>query len=255
MRVLIVGAGDLGQRLSALLKAQSLQVCTARRTAGMADYALDVSQSLRDAQLNFAEFSHIVFCATPDGRSEDSYHTLYVEGIKNLLAVRTQARIVFCSSTAVYPQNDGSWVDESTPCQPTAFNGAKLLQAEAQLDLQSDLVLRLGGIYGPGRNHARTQATNGITGAIQWTNRIHINDAASVTAQLIQRHHAGVFNVVDDQPILQRDLYDFLRHQPITTLDPQQLVDTQGKRVSNRKLRAVGIGLQHPSFREGYAAQ
>jgi nucleoside-diphosphate-sugar epimerase len=258
VRVLIVGAGDLGQRLALQLKLHDIPTLTARRTPGLADLVLDLCQpisKLSSPEQGFADFStltHVVFCATPDARNAESYQALYVDGMRNVQAACPSARIVFCSSTAVYAQNDGGWVDETSACQPTEFNGIKLLAAEALLDAQQDLILRLGGIYGESRQHARRQALAGAIGAMQWTNRIHIDDAAQIIARLIVDARTGVFNVVDDLPVLQRVLYEHLRGETSVSMDRDQL-QTIGKRVSNDKLRQLGYPLVYPSFREGYA--
>src|SRR5690606_39452049 len=111
----------------------------------------------------------VYYIATPDRFDDDAYRLAYVEGLRNLLDAlgrRQQAprRLVLISSTAVYGQLNGEWVDEDSPTEPNSFSGRRMLESE-QLALSSGIpstILRFGGIYGPGRERMLTTVRNEI---------------------------------------------------------------------------------------------
>jgi nucleoside-diphosphate-sugar epimerase len=252
MKVLIAGAGDLGQRVAMLLRGAAIEVTAFTRSGGPGLIQADLfdSQSMRALT---AAHDVCVFCAAPKARDEASYRKLYVEGLQ---AVLLCDRVVFCASTAVYDVDDGSHCDESHAINPAklAFNGRILFEAESLLRA-SDLSLRLGGIYGPGRDFALRQVKAGVAAQSGlWTNRIHIEDAARALVHLLLTGAQGVFNIVDQQPCTQAEQYEFLRQ--LHGLDELAAIAsmTSGKRVLNAKLLSTGFQYHFPSFREGYMA-
>src|SRR5205085_6200425 len=91
----------------------------------------------------------VVHCASSRGGDADQYRRIYRDGVVNLLQSFPGARIVFTSSTSVYGQRDGSWVDENSPAEPGTAKGEILREAEEIVLAHDGIVLRLGGIYGP----------------------------------------------------------------------------------------------------------
>src|SRR5262249_35295810 len=139
----------------------------------------------------------VVYAASPAGRDDAFYRTAYVEGLRNLLAALTARgqkprRTIFVSSTAVYGQTRGEWVDETSPTQPTHSWGKRLLEAEALLRESglSGVVLRLGGIYGPRRTRLVDEVRQGraavARGGPRYTNRIHREDCVGALDHLIE---------------------------------------------------------------------
>jgi nucleoside-diphosphate-sugar epimerase len=256
MHILIAGAGDLGQRVALTLRGLGHTVCAVRRTPQPQCIAADVRDKRAIAPLVHA-CDAIVFCATPDQRSEQAYQALYLDGISAVLAARISQHVVFCSSTAVYHENNGGWVDETTPCAPEAFNGRVLLAAEALL-AQGDVALRLSGLYGPNRDFARRQALSDAPGlANHWTNRVHVADAAAAVVFALQSAYlpappgyAAILNVTDFFPCTQHQHYSALRLAAgLQPLPAHELnAPTSGKRVSNATLTALGLHLAHPTF-------
>jgi nucleoside-diphosphate-sugar epimerase len=189
-----------------------------------------------------------------------------------------QKTLVYLSSVGVYGDHGGAVVDETTRPQPTSARSRARLEAEtAWLRLGQDrrwpvAVLRLAGIYGPGRN-ALVQVAGGGARAIlkagQVFNRIHVADIAqSIDAALTRRPH-DVFNVADDEPSPPQDVLDFaaalLRRPPPPRVDWAEAAATlaplarsfyaENRRVANARLKAtLAVRLQFPTYREGLRA-
>jgi len=262
--LLIAGFGDLGQRLSSRSDiASHWRVHTLRRSAAettdpVIHHQADLTcpDSLRDLP---AKFDAIVYQATPSERSPKAYRSVYVDGLHNLLSATATEQLIMVSSTAVYGQDDGEWVDESSITEPAAFNGDILLEAEQRALESGGRVVRFSGIYGPGRTalirrlksgEARCSETGG-----QWTNRIHADDAAGVLAHLLHRPNLGpVVCASDDRPSRRCEVLDWLAERldcPPPPRDKDPGTGT-GKRVSNALLRASGFDFIYPDYRSGY---
>ncbi|MEO8810892.1 MAG: NAD(P)H-binding protein, partial [Rhodanobacter sp.] len=137
-RVLLAGCGDVGLRVAQLLRARGDAVWALRRhppAGGEVDFQwlrgdLTRPESLRELPDGITQ---LVFLPTPDRRDVGAYRAVFVDGLRNLLAAlgtTTLRRVIFVSSSAVYGDHRGEWVDERTPAAPAGFNGAVLLQAE-----------------------------------------------------------------------------------------------------------------------------
>lgn len=263
-RVLLAGCGDLGGRIGLGLVATGAEVfALSRRCVPPAPLIAvhgDVTDPATLSSLPPA-ITTLVYCLTPAERSEAGYHQVYVAGLVNVLAaLPTPPRVLFISSTAVYGADDGRSVDETNDCTPTAFNGRVLLEAEAvALSAHPDsLVLRLGGIYGPGREMLlRAALGTGFASlpAGQIGNRIHVDDAARAAVHLLTGRHRGVFNGVDDRPAGSAEVVAWIAAQlgrPVPTERPNG--PSSGKAVSNARLRATGFDFSYPDYQQGYGA-
>ena len=193
----------------------------------------------------------------------------HVDGLANLLGAlearrRPPRRVLFTSSTSVFHQRDGSWVDETSPTEPSHHRGRVMLEAEARL-ARSRLCgvgLRLGGIYGPGRTRLvdsvrAGRATWDPRGA-QYTNRIHRDDAAAALAHLARlAEPAPLYLGVDDEPAAREAVLRWLAGRlgaPEPRAEPGAGALDAGKRCRNERLRKSGWAPGYPSYREGYAA-
>lgn len=257
MRILIAGAGDLGSRLALALRDQGhTPIALSRRGSdlpGVRSLALNLSE-VRALESAVRDCDLIYFCAAPGARDLASYQAIYGDGIANLLYWRERQSLIFCSSTSVYAQDAGEWVDEDSEAVGSSALSAVLCASESALR-DGDCSVRLGGIYGPTRNFAQRQAMAGVPAQCGlWTNRIHIEDASSVLAQLAGRGDLPrVLNLVDDEPCLQQDYYAWLRVRAgLPPIACQGAGAIHGKRVSNRRLRALGLDLSYANFRAGY---
>lgn len=259
MDIVIIGAGDLGMRLAALRVAAGDTVAALRRRTLPMPAGVQAMYGDLDAEADLrrlpAQPDWLVFCATPDARNEAAYRQLYVDGLARAMRVLQPRRTLFVSSTAVYAQNAGEWVDEDSTAAAQGFNGRVLREAEALCREQPEnRVLRLSGITGPGRRMLVNRALlgEGVTG--DWTNRIHIDDAAAAAAHLIDAPGASpVWIASDDEPALQVEVANWIRARHGLPPLPAPSGPARGRRVSNAKLRAVGWRPRHPSYREAYA--
>lgn len=264
MHVLIAGAGDLGARVAHMLRAQGVLVTAMSRSGGDGRIKADLA-SVADIAPLITQADAIIFTAAPSDRSESAYRALFIDGLQNIVRARCAQPLLFCSSTAVYGDNNGAWVDESTSTLPSAFNGRVLVEAENLLR-PGDVSLRLGGLYGPRfsaaagansvRDFARRQALSGLAPLAQhWTNRMHLADAASAIVLLLQlKNLPAKLNLVDNEPCTQQALYDAQRIAAGLAPVPPVEAPVSGKRVANARLRQLGFNCLYPSYREGYAS-
>ncbi|MGQ0800191.1 MAG: NAD-dependent epimerase/dehydratase family protein [Pseudomarimonas sp.] len=270
MRLLIAGCGDLGTRLGHLWCAQGGSVVALRRRvdglpACFKAVAVDLARPLPPGLLQ-GGFDAIAYLVSADARNVQAYQLAYVDGFRCLFegVSSARARVVFASSTAVYGEDAGGWVDETSITQPTAFNGQILLRAEQQAHelAPQATVSRLSGLYGPGRESMLERARAGETGSARWGNRIHVDDAAGALLHVLRMPQPpSLLCVSDDAPARDDVVLAHLRRaMQLTAVGDEgaakscKPMSEHGRRVSNLRLRAGGFRLRHPSFVEGYAA-
>jgi nucleoside-diphosphate-sugar epimerase len=273
--LLIAGCGYVGSALARLRVERGDTVFGLRRNpvdlpSGVVPIAADlaVPRSLADLP---AALDVVVYAASPAGRDDAFYRTTYVDGLRNLLAAlaaqgQKPRRAIFVSSTVVYGQTRGEWVDETSPAQPTHFSGKRLLEAEALLHGSGlpGVVLRLGGIYGPRRTRLVDEVRQGraaiARGGPRYTNRIHRDDCAGALDHLIDHAEANCYLGVDSEPedeaVVLRWLAGALGTSPPRVAGADQRRATRGgsKRCRNALLLASGYAFRYPSYRDGYAA-
>ena len=270
-RILLAGCGDLGERVAQRLRAHGDEVWALRRqppARGMHGIHwlrgdLTDPASLRELP---AGITRLVYLPAPATRDKAAYRAIFVSGLRHLLDAldrRKLARVLFVSSSAVYGEHDGDWVDEATPTDPPGFNGAVLLEAEQWLAEQSlpSTVLRLAGLYGPGRlqliERLRAGQLRVPRETPHWANRIHVDDAAAAIAHLLQlKSPQPLYLGVDDTPMPLDELYDFLAALIDAPLPAEGAAPAGvgSKRLRNARLRASGWAPQWPDAREAYAA-
>ena len=270
--VLIAGCGDVGMRLAALLQAQGQRLlCLRRNVAALAPGLPGFAADLADAASLRAlprGIRRVVYLPAPLMRDAVAYRTVYLAGLANLLDALDEPalqRCVLVTSSAVYGEHAGAWVDEDTPPAPLGFNGAILLQAEAllhtRLGASRGVVLRLAGLYGPGRTQLLDTLRNGTARAPRdppfYANRIQVDDAAAALAHLLALPDpASVYLGVDDTPLPLHELYAALAQQlraPAPGIGPPP-PGIGNKRLRNARLRASGWAPRWPDTRAGYAA-
>jgi len=212
----------------------------------------------------------VVLAASPGGPSDADYETAYVGGPRRLLAALAKRgddvrRVVLVSSTGVYGQREGEWVDESSPTEPETVSGRRLLEGE-RLVLGGPFpatVLRLGGIYGPGRVGGLRRAVRAVPpeDPPRYTNRIHRDDCAGALRHLLllERPEA-LYLGVDHEPADRRTVADWLaacgtRPAAASAEAAPRLAAPSlrsNKRCSNRRLVGSGYSFRYPTFREGF---
>lgn len=268
MHVLIIGCGSVGTALGLQLLDAGYRVSGVRRTInqlpqGIHGIAADLHQL--DSLQNLPAADYVVFSAAASSHSEADYRATYVDGLKATLAAlpTPPKHIFFTSSTGVYHQADHSWVDETSPCQPTRFSGAVMLEAEQAL-LHSGIpatVVRFSGIYGASRTRMLETVRSG-KGApaepLSYSNRIHQLDCARVLAHLIEYQRRGnrlapVYLASDDQPVPLHEVTDWLAQQlDVTLTDPSLGRFAGSKRCDNSLLKSTGFTFQYPGYQQGY---
>ncbi len=269
-RVLIAGCGDVGSHAGSLLATMGHDVTGLRRSPDRLPSEIrGLAADLTDpSTLDLPEVDLLAYTASADGRTEEAYRAAYVDGLRNVLAALPTPphRLVFVSSTAVYGQDDGTWVDEDSPTEPTGFSGRTLLEAEDVVRSAGGVVLRLSGIYGPGRTRLIDQVRGGeavcVEGAASYTNRIHRDDCGAAVAHLLTLDEpAGVYLGTDDEPADRCEVYRWLADQlgvaPPPLVPPDQAPQRSrggNKRCRNARLRATGWAPSYRSYRDGYAA-
>lgn len=284
-RVLICGCGYVGIALGRLLVSEGHTVFGLRRTAaslpelaaeGISPLLGDISRPA-DLESLPGPFDWVVHVASSTGGGLDEYRSVYLDGLQHLLAWLNRAhdrpsRLVYTSSTSVYGQTDGSWVDETSPTNPTTETGAILVAAEQLLRTAPLRVhattLRVAGIYGPGRGHLFRQFVAGKISPpdapARWLNMVHRDDVATAIRAALETGTAGgIYNVADNEPVLATDFLNWIAAQLGrdqsrfgTGSSPTRLgkrAETH-KQVSNRLIRdELQWSPAFPTFREGYA--
>ena len=267
MHTLLAGCGDLGCRLGLLLSAAGEKVTGLRRMttsmpAGINPLAADLT---RPETLNFKgdRFDRIVFMPAPAARLESAYKSIFQHGLQNLRRALPgfNGRFIAVSSTTVYGQQDGSWVNEETQAAPARFNGRVLLNMErdaARLFPDSTIV-RFSGIYGPGRDRLIRMVNERrcIAELPKWTNRIHADDAAAVLQHILNlRKPETLYLASDDGPALHHEVLNWLAVElgvpDAATLALAGLA--KGRRVDASRLRGSAYRMHYPDYRSGYGS-
>jgi nucleoside-diphosphate-sugar epimerase len=269
--VLIAGCGYLGQATADLFRNAGWMVEGWTKSAKSQQQISHGSYAVRAVNISRAdelsgcdrEFDVVVHCASTRGGDVDVYRQVYLEGARHLLSRFGGSTIVLVGSTSVYAQTGGEWVTEESAAEPRHERGKILRSAEKVVLESGGVVARLAGIYGPGRSYLlqRFLAGEAIVDrrGDRFVNQVHRDDASSAILMLAEQAgmRAGeIFNVVDDQPILQSEccrwLTDKLNRSP-PPVDQSTSTHKRGrsnKRVSNAKLRALGWMPHYPSFAE-----
>lgn len=270
MRVLVAGCGDLGGALGMMLREAGHDVFGLRRRAdalppAIRPIAADLARAGTLAAIPH-DIDAIVYTAGATDASGDAYRAAYVAGVTNLLALlRERAetpRFLFVSSTGVYPQHDGEWVDETSPTPRSGTRSDQLLVGET-LVIESGLphsVLRLAGIYGPGRTRlidsVRSSRARIHEDPPLWTNQIRRDDAARALHHLLGlARPASLYVGVDDEPATEGDVLRFIASRlrvPPPPVANEPSPRGAGKRVDGSRLRATGFTPRFPTYREGY---
>lgn len=277
MTTLIIGCGYLGRRVGRLLQRRGETVFGTTRSAAKGDvlrgWGIEpiVADVLDPATLDgLTAADRAVFCVGYDRRSGVPIREVYVEGLARTLDHLADriARWVYVSSTGVYGQDDGSWVDETSPTEPRSDSGRACLEAERLLRgrVAEPIILRPSGLYGPGRIIRRDAILRGepIAGdPDRFLNLIHIDDAAAAVVALLDRADPGSITLAsDDRPAHRREYYAQIADglgapAPRFEAPPggSSFRDEANKRVRNTRLRTVvGLDLAYPDIRTGVPA-
>jgi nucleoside-diphosphate-sugar epimerase len=270
-RILIAGCGYVGQAAADLYYAAGWAVEGWTRSAesvatlSAKPYPIcevDISRRAKVAECR-KTFDAVIHCASSSGGDAEMYRQVYLDGARNLLETFPGSKLLFTSSTSVYAQRDGSWVTEESETKPTRETSQILLETERSVLANGGIVARLAGIYGPRRSALLTKFVEG-TAIIdaeydRFVNQVHRDDIAAALFLLLSRKAEGaqIYNVVDDQPMLQSECYRWLAqrlNRPLPSIGRSTQERKRGdsnKRVSNANLRALGWTPRYPKFADG----
>jgi nucleoside-diphosphate-sugar epimerase len=278
--VLIAGCGYVGLTLGAQLTARGHRVSGLRRpgsdsgpllAAGLTALGADLTRPA-DVEALEGAWDRVVYCAAPLEPGPAAYRAVYLDAAR-LLATRLRrergVRVVVTGSTGVYGQTDGEPVTEESPADPRTDTGRVLREAEELWRSETDaVVLRVAGIYGPGRHRlgALSRGEVRLRGdGGRWMNLIHRDDLVEALVALVPRDAAGgVYNVADDASPTEREYYEWICGRLGVAppgagpgADPEPAGPRSrratNKRVVARKLREeTGWRPRYPTFREGY---
>lgn len=261
MHILMVGMGDTSRRIVPLLHAKGHHVSGMRRQPRGDEGCTMLAQDIHQPDFStLAPIDWVYVLLSPDQMSADSYQRTYIDSVQPLtqaLQSHPIQRIVFVSSTSVYGQDTGEWVDEQSPTVPTRFNGQLLRQAEQawqQAWPDRVTVVRPSGIYSAERRRLYRLLEQGKPIATQaWTNRIHIDDLAGFLAYLPdQPTIASMYLATDDTPVPLDILLTALAQQQGLTTPVLQPAPVSGKRILNTALKHSGYSLKYPTWQRGY---
>ena len=279
--LLIVGCGDLGQRLARQLEPAAWHICGVRRhppAVNAADSPIDqwtAADCTLPGSLDFAATmapDFVLASFTPTSMDIAGYRRGFTEAARNVLSGlgrHAPRLLIMISSTRVYAEQQGGWVDETSALSTSDERALAIIDAEQQI-LNSGLastIVRFGGIYGQsGGRLVRKVASGQIAPAqpVRYTNRIHRQDCAGFLAHLIEMQLGGVpvspiYNGVDDNPAPAHEVETWIAQA--LGIDPAAATSMQGKQIAGHKrcrnsaLRGTGYRLRYPDYRAGYRKQ
>ncbi len=276
---LIVGCGYLGGRIAQRWRSRGDVVCVLTRSV---DHSLQFQrQGLRthvgdilkaETLTNLPTAETVLFAVGHDRSSGASIESVYVDGFQNLLDALppSSGPVLYTSSTGVYAQEDGEWIDEDSICEPDREGGRVCLAAEKMLLAhrrgQDAKILRLAGLYGPNRIPRSADVVAGkplpVTGN-DYLNLIHVEDATTVL--LAAADQSGVrrtYNVSDGSPTTRCAYFTALARLLRAPTPRFEIVEEwserksgTNKRVCNdRMVRELGVRPIYPTYQEGLAA-
>jgi len=278
MQVFIFGAGYSGKAFSRANQ-QGIPVLGTTRSpekfdsltaVGIEPLLFDGAMT-REIEAALAKTTHLVISVAPDEAGDP---VLKAAGEAIRARMPALQWIGYLSTVGVYGDHDGAWVDETAECKPVSKRSVMRVAAEQEwLKLGQAIekpvaILRLSGIYGPGRN-ALVNLDDGTARRLvkpgQVFNRIHCDDIAGALWQLIGGNIGGVFNVTDDEPAPPQDVVAYAAGQMGVEPPPEIAFETaqlspmarsfygENKRVANAAIKAAGYHFRYPDYRVALA--
>lgn len=271
--LLIAGAGYVGQALADRVQREGFYepLLLRRNPNPISPFPQIKADLLRLETLSeLPAVDDVVYCASADASTEDAYRQIYQQGLKHLLqALNSRGgfrRLIYISSTSVYDEQEGGWVDETS--RDLVHKGPSRFMVGGERDLIAGThdytILRMGGIYGPDRTSFLKRVQSGqeriYTRGGLYTNRIHRDDAVGMILHaLLSAPERQIYNGVDceatDRNEVIRWLAKALGQNPdeLPKTDDKTLIPHRGnKRIRNDKILEAGYRFVFPSFREGY---
>lgn len=283
MRILFVGCGYTVMSLACRLRARGEAVVALVRTEesaralaarGLTARAADCRDPAAARRACAGDFDAVVFSLAANGADPREIYGDAFRHVLDALARHPPRFFAYTGSTSVYGRSADGWVTEELDPSPATPNARILLEAERQLAERAKgrfaaVVLRLGGLYGPGRSHLLDRLRDGaetLSGSADaWMNRIHRDDAASALEHLLFHPFPAIacemFNVTDNAPARRGEVVGWICARLGRALPrfeaaaaPSRHGADANRRVSNARLRALGWSPEFPTYREGFGA-
>jgi nucleoside-diphosphate-sugar epimerase len=294
MRVLILGCGYFGRVLGQELFSlghkvtgvvESSDSLKSLQTSGINPVACDVTnpETLMNHVFHRSAYDVVVFSVASRGRDYESVYLRGMQSVLTCLASFPIQTLIYTGSTSVYAQQDGGWVTEESPTIPNTRDSEILLRTEELIhqgcltSKMQGVILRISGIYGPGRHHVLDQLRQGLKSFVgsghRWMNQVHRDDVVGAVLHLLENPNlltgptpATIYNISDDEPVT-REVYinwvasrlgnsygkvDFNDQRTDSRRESKRRL--ANRRISNQRLRNAGWKLKYPSFREGLSA-
>jgi nucleoside-diphosphate-sugar epimerase len=281
MKAFIFGAGYSGKAFALARGERNVPIAgTSRspeklatlRDAGIEPFVFDGTGISDAIAAELAETTHLIISAAPDDTGDP-----VLSVAKAIITTRMPKLewIGYLSTVGVYGDYQGGWVDETGDCRPKSHRSHRRVDAEDEwlaLGREAGLpvaVLRLSGIYGPGRN-AFVNLENGTAKRLikpnQVFNRIHAADIAGALWHLAELRQGGIFNVTDSEPAPPQDVVAYAARLMGVEAPPEIPFETaqlspmarsfygENKRVSNAAIRATGYEFRYPNYRAAFDA-
>ena len=287
----IFGCGYIGSTLARLALNAGMSVAALTRHCKTAGFLRELGVNpVVEAELDSRIWhdklnprqDFVLNCVSSGGGGLAAYHKSYFNGQSSILKWANEGKVdtfVFTSSTSVYPQFGGNWVDESFAHEEVSKKGKILLDTEHLLTTNLGgigryFILRLAGIYGPGRHHLLDQLRKGSIKVEDYVNRylnfIHRDDVCSAIYACFfapKNIENQIFNVADNKPELKKNLLYWLGGEieesshtyPLLKTMKNQLIETKmskvlpNRKISNKKIKSMlGWSLTYPTYKEGY---
>ncbi|AKI02820.1 nucleoside-diphosphate-sugar epimerase [Hoeflea sp. IMCC20628] len=278
MNLMIFGAGFSGLAIARALAGECAFAggttrgearFDALRAAGLSPFLYGGGSLTEDLSLALAEVTHLLMSIAPDDDGDPVLENL-TSGLKQVLPKLEWAG--YLSTVGVYGDHGGAWVDEDTPCRPVSRRSVARRAAEdhwARLAAEAGVplaIIRLSGIYGPGRNALKTMQAGKARRLIkpgQVFNRIHVADIGGATALLARQCLGGIYNVTDDRPAPPQHVVEYAARLMGVAPPPEMDFDTadlspmarsfygENKRVANARIKAAGYEFLNPDYESG----
>ncbi|SNB66971.1 MULTISPECIES: SDR family oxidoreductase [unclassified Agrobacterium] len=276
MHVMIFGAGYSGKAIANALKPEAASLSGTTRSkdkfaslaaAGMTPFLFDGVHLNDELITAMGNVTHLVQSVAP-GSDGDPLLALLGGDLEKFLPNLTW--VAYLSTVGVYGDHHGAWVDETTPCRPVSARSVERVAAEAAWTEAAQKanvplsILRLSGIYGPGRNafmNFEKGTARRLVKKDQVFNRIRVEDIGAALAFLARKNERGIFNVTDDEPCPPQDVVSFAATLMGVESPPEQAFETadltpmarsfygENKRVSNARIRDLGFDFRFPEYR------
>lgn len=281
MRILLFGAGYSARAFSRLMTGEAERIDGTTRNeqnfpllekSGIAPIIFDGETASPDLIDRLAKSTHVVISISPR-ESGDPSLAIVEDALRR--PGNTIRWIGYLSTVGVYGNHDGNWIDETAPLAPTSRRSLERVEAESAWEALSKrhgtpvALLRLSGIYGPGRN-AFVNLERGTARRIikdgQVFNRIHVDDIAGSLRFLAGTNSGGAFNITDSEPAPPQDVVAYAAELMGVAIPPEIPFEEadltsmgrsfygENKRVSNQRIKALGYDFIYPDYKAAFSA-